>query len=372
MRFQERFDLPNAIHARDNEVAIPGTDVSSGRPVTVHLLLGRESVETGELLRNVSGLSPERRQQVLDEGNYEGIPYVVTYPLPGNASLRAWVSTPDVQRPTQVLRPAGYKTPEPGEFTRLFQARSFEPLPEADVETTSPVSAPAPSEAVRKMGEFTALLNSFSPQKEGRKAPAAEPMPHVVEKPPVPPSEPGEFTRMMRSPLAPETDAAAAKPARSSTPGEFTRLVQGDLGVDVKGRRDPVPHYEPATPAGEFTRMLEKEESASNDLFSRVTPPSSPLPSNGFATGAFSSHVVPPAPAPPAGPSEFTRVISSPVVPPAPLAPQPPVAPPPIPALAQAKSPPIKRPASYAPLVIILTAVLVVALILIAFFALQH
>jgi len=367
MRFQEKFDLPNAIYGRDNEVAIPGTDVSSGRPVTVHLLLGRESVETVELLRNISSLSPERRQQVLDEGNYEGIPYVVTYPLPGNASLRAWVSTPEVQRPTQVLRPAGYKTPEPGEFTRLFQARSFEPLPQGGMKEPSPVSPPAPSEAAPKVGEFTALLNSFSPQKENRNAPAAEPKPPVVEKPSAPPNEPGEFTRMMRSPLAPETDLPAVKPARSSAPGEFTRLVRGDLGVDAQVSRDPVPVQEPGRPAGEFTRMLEKDEPLSNDLFSSAAPAASPLPSNGFATGAFSSRAVTPAPAPASGPSEFTRIISSPPVP------APPVAPPSaIPAVSQAKVPATKRPTSYTPLILILTAVLVVALILIAVFVVQR
>jgi hypothetical protein len=372
MRFQGRFDLPNAIHGRDNEVAIPGTDVSSGRPVTVHLLLGGESVETIELLRNVSSLSPERRQQILEEGNYEGIPYVVTYPLPGNSSLRAWVSAPEVQRPTQVLRPAGYKTPEPGEFTRLFRARSFEPMPEADVKTTPSASTPAPSEALPKVGEFTALLNSFAPQKETRNAPAAEPKPPVVAKPSAPPSEPGEFTRMMRSPLAPETDVPAAKPAKSSAPGEFTRLVQGDLGLDIQGKRDPVPLHEPPQQSGEFTRMVEEDEPRSNDLFSSVAPASSPLPSNRFATGAFSSRAVPPDPAPAAGPSEFTRIISSPIGPPAPIAPQTPVAPPPIPAMSQAKAPATKRRTSYAPLIIILAAVLVVALILIVLFALQH
>ena len=153
--------------------SLTGTDVSSGRPVTVHLLLEAESPETVELLRNISGLSSDRRQQVLDEGNFQGIPYVVTYPLPGNASLRAWISAPEAQRSTQVLRPAGYKTPEPGEFTRLFQARAFEPLlqPHAPASTSSVPPNPPP-ESAQKPGEFTALLSlPFCRQRKRSKLP---------------------------------------------------------------------------------------------------------------------------------------------------------------------------------------------------------
>lgn len=372
MRFQERFDLPNAIHSRDNEMAIPGTDVSSGRPVTVHLLLARQDNELDELLRDIAGLSPERRRQVLDQGDYEGIPYVVTYPLPDDASLRAWISTPEVQRPTQVLRPAGYKTPEPGEFTRLFQARSFEPLLPASAKNEAPASAP--SEGEQKPGEFTALLRQSGDQREVPKAPASETKPPQfekpsAEKPPVQRNEPGDFTRMMRSPLAPETEAPIAKPAPSQTPGEFTRLVRGDLGLDAQARRDPspMPPREPGRPAGEFTRMLAKDEPLSDDLFSSATPVQSPLPSDGIATGAFASRAPSPAPTPAIGPSEFTRIISSPAVTtsvPPPAAYSPGQAEPKAMAAAKHRS-------SYAPLIIILIAVVVVALVLIAFFVLQ-
>jgi hypothetical protein len=369
MRFQERFELQTSIRARDNEISITGTEVSSGRPVTVHLLLEGKSAETAELLRNIAGLPPERRQQVLDEGNFDGIPYIVTYPLPADPSLRAWISAPEAQRSTQVLRPAGYKSPEPGEFTRLFQARAFEPLLQARAPSNVSHAPNPPSEPAPQPGEFTALLSSFSPQKEAFKAPVSEPALAPTEKPPAPPAnEPGEFTRMMRSPLAPARDVSIPKAPAKSAPGEFTRLVQRDLGLDTGAKPEPVFPRQPTQPPSEFTQMLRKDEPLSNDLFSSAAPIASQLPSDGFATGAFSRPAVSPAPAPVTVPSEFTLMVSPPNIPAAPVA----AAAPSITAVPPAKTPPPKRRASYVPLILILTAVVIIAVILIAVFALQR
>lgn len=391
MRFQERFDLPDAIHSRDNEIAIAGTDTSSGRAVTVHLLLHRQNADTTELLKNISSLSGERRQQVLDQGEYEGIPYVVTYPLPNDSSLRAWMATPEVQRPAQVLRPAGYKTPEPGEFTRLFQARTFEPLGTSNAKTEDPPPpATSPSGAEPKPGEFTALLRSFSDPREKLKAPTPEVRPPapVIENPVLPPpptvNEPGEFTRMMRSPLAPETSAPTVKSTPKQSPGEFTRLVQGDFGLDAAAKGHPFaspahqpPPPETPRPAGEFTRMLDRQEPIADDLFSRPAPARSPLPSDGFATGAFSSPPIPSVAPAPSGPSEFTRLISSPVAPsspPTPTVPTPavPQAKETAPKLAVPKEVPSDVRTSYVPLIIILVVLLVVGAALVAYFVMHR
>jgi hypothetical protein len=374
MRFQDRFELPTAIRARDNEIAMTGTEISSGRPVTIHLLLERQSAETAGLLRDIAGLSSDRRQHILDQGDFEGIPYVITYPLPANISLRAWASTPEPQRSNEVLRPAGYKTPEPGEFTRLFQARSFEPLLQTSGTSSGPSSAPAtpaspPAEPAPKPGEFTALLGSFSVQKENFRAPAGQTPQPLTEKPPAPLNEPGEFTRMMRSPLAPEGDAAQARPVMKPAPGEFTRLVQRDPGLDNSGAPGPVAPRQPVQPPSEFTRMLQKEEPRSDDLFSSAVPMTSPVSSAGFATGAFSGQASPVAPANPApatGPGEFTRIIASPAPSlPAAAPVASPAAPPP-----QTTAP--KRTTSLTPLIIGLAAIVVIALVLVAVFVLQR
>jgi len=377
MRFQDRFELPTAIRARDNEIAMTATETSSGRPVTIHLLLERQSAETAGLLRDIAGLSADRRQHILDEGDFEGIPYIITYPLPANISLRAWASTPEPQRPTDVLRPAGYKTPEPGEFTRLFQARSFEPLLQTKAPSSGsgdgPSNAPAApatpaGEPAPKPGEFTALLSSFSAHKENFKAPAAQAPPPPTKKPPTPPKEPGEFTRMMRSPLTPQENAAEAKPVMKPAPGEFTRLVQRDQGLDNSVAPAPVPPRQPVQPPSEFTRMLQKGEPRSDDLFSSARPRPSPVSSDGLATGAFASQaspVSPATPAPSAGTGEFTRIISTP-------APPTPAAGP----VASSAAPPAqttvtKRPTSYTPLIIGLVAIVVIALVLVAVFVLR-
>jgi hypothetical protein len=153
---------------------------------------------------------------------------------------------------------------------------------------------------------------------------------------PAPSSEPGEFTRMFQSPVAPPPEPvvpppavatqvapalpAAAPPAAtpSSDPGEFTRLFQNPVtpppepvvppaAVATKVTPAPLPAASAAPPAagpGEFTR-----------IFQSPAAPPSPGPQPG---------------APAAGPGEFTRLFQAP--PPqtvTPAAPEPPRTPPP-------------------------------------------
>jgi len=91
MVFQDKYELL-ALRGGDNEIALPGREISSGRPVLLHLLAGGYAPENQELLRALGNLSSEQRGHVLDSGDHDGIPYVVTDTLPDNLSVRSWVA----------------------------------------------------------------------------------------------------------------------------------------------------------------------------------------------------------------------------------------------------------------------------------------
>src|ERR1041385_2194941 len=89
MRFQGKYELPESFQSRDRHIAVPGTEVLTGRPVVVHLLSGGYTAENTEILRMAANLAPEHRRLVLETGDQEGVPYIVTDVLPGNSTLRA-------------------------------------------------------------------------------------------------------------------------------------------------------------------------------------------------------------------------------------------------------------------------------------------
>lgn len=162
---------------------------------------------------------------------------------------------------------------------------------------------------------------------------------------PNPPLEhvPGEFTRAFQlpgssaSPAAQETPAPPSIP--SAAPGEFTRLFQVPNPPEAQRASTesrlpssgfPPPQFQPpvappsemppasSPPPGEFTRLFKLPPQGSDASVPAPAPP--PISSNprpfGDPSGApitqklqAGVNVAPPAPPPPAGPSEYTRVI---------------------------------------------------------------
>ena len=159
--------------------------------------------------------------------------------------------------------------------------------------------------------------------------------------PAAPPSEPGAFTKLFRSPGGPSV--SPEPPSAPANSGEFTRFFQSPLPESRPGgellNRPPVGTPPPAAPSaqqdpGAFTRLF---GTPSGPGKASPMPPaaSSPPVLPGGATSSFSgaSPGAPPAPAPPpaqSGGGEYTRLFSSPAAPPR-SAPTPPPAPPPAP-----------------------------------------
>jgi hypothetical protein len=413
MVFRDKYELL-AIRGGDLEIALPGREISSARPVLVHLLAGGYAPENQELLRAVGNLSADQRKHVLDTGDHDGIPYVVTDTLPDNLLLRSWVAAAIVEQPRQSREPsaqAGTPYAEPGEFTRLFQGAEKPPAPtraaapakladaparpeEQDTATmakaaTTEGAAPAAAPAEPEFGEFTRLLRAPS---AGPKAPAPPKGQEAAAPSGAPPNEPaaepgeftsmfqsqppdaaasgpGEFTRAMRPPLAGESNYT--KPAAPAAPpsSEFTRIMRGSpLPPPPETRQGPSPQAQPRESLqsqGEFTRIFEAEPSPAGNLTAPAAS-QAPLPRGGLATGAFSRDLASAGSGAPSGESEFTKMIARPSPPPvaaAPKAPQPPAG----------RFPPlVKTKQSYLPLILILAGLFLLVVILIVVFAVMH
>jgi hypothetical protein len=357
MIFHEKYELL-ALRGGDHEIALPGREISSGRDVLVHLLAAGYTPENLELLAAIDKLPAEHQRRVLDRGDHEGIPYVITEVLAGTLKLREWLAAAKSEAPSPapvkssaqrgVWRvPAAVGAPpksaapasEPEEFRRLFepvkepeQVRrppTQDELPTAQIVVprldqmapATPVAMQAPAPAEPEPGEFTRIMRS----------PAAPPLvpptapPAAMQAPAPAEPEPGEFTRILRSAAAPPAPPAAtpavtrvpAPPAPE--PGEFTRILRSTAPPEPPVATAAAPQAPaPAAPEpGEFTRMFQTEA------------PDAPRPS---MSGADQFGIpAPPAPTQTprsAGPGEFTRMMQSPLAP-EPLRSRPAAAPPP-------------------------------------------
>ena len=222
MVFHDKFELL-ALHNGDREIALAGREILSGQPVVVHLLPAGQKTAVQDLLRRI----PAAEQRlVLDSGDHEGIPYVVTAVLPGNAGLENWIAS---LAPTPAPSAPGG---QPGEFTSLFIAppQSSKPVP----------VAPQPGP-----GEFTRLF--AAPREELSAAPP-------------PSTKPGAFTRMLEAehPASqPPAATSEAIPAPQNGPSEFTRMFAAPAPpAAIKPNPQPEPPPQPQGPAPKSKLLL--------------------------------------------------------------------------------------------------------------------
>jgi hypothetical protein len=201
-------------------------------------------------------------------------------------------------------------------------------------------------------------------------APQADNWAPQADNSPLNAAEPGEFTKMMQSPLAPKGPAtppsmfpstpSGPSPLRAAEPGEFTRMLEAQGGRG-SGPSSPLPAASfPMPPQGnyqepgEFTRMLESPL-APHGLVSGPTP--GQLASRGPQAGQ-QPPVAGGAPAEAGGPSEFTKMFKAPPAAPPPaveVKPKRPAGRPPIP----------KKKANYALWILIGIAVLLLLVLII-------
>jgi hypothetical protein len=340
----------------------PAGERCSARHVALHQTVELHFLRAGDggrsILDRLGEIDEAKRRMFIDAGDYEGAPYVVTWPLPGGQGLREFL---------------GLEEPKPaGEFTRLFGARP--PAGDAEMRQTPPAPSPA-SDA----SEFTRLFGGSAEveQPATNHAEPVRPQPSSA----APAQRPGEFTVLFRGAAAgapapeprlpastnagyrPLLPADSPVPARAlpntggpsdqpdRNPAEFTRFFRSPLAPQTGSEERelaplPAPPQAKVYAPGEFTRV-----------FGSGAPAAARAPLNasmGMGTTLFSklpipSQAIPPPPASPppppqaAGPGEYTRVIQAP--PPVESAPVPPVAAAPPRAPALPSLPPLPKPA---------------------------
>jgi len=356
--FSDRFQLLD-LKRDEGARTFEAREISTGRPVLVHLFADRTSPLNRALLEKLDALPDAERRRVIDRGEHQGGLYVVTDRLADYPGLREWLSAKSADRPQSLDLAGAWKIPpvkKPSvddQLANLFDtaprpvlapsAAEPEPVPpltnsgEVTLKMPTPVEPPPPTvdpaaPAPQEAGEFT---RQFAPVVRPAAQPPKEPPP-ITPAPPA--SEPGEFTRQFTpppvlrppAPQAPkeppvpkETPPVAPAPA-ASDPGEFTRqFAPPVLRAAPVSTRSPTP---PPQDPGEFTRQFAAPPP--------TTPPSpKPEPPPGEFTRQFQQRPIvaaaaprTPAPSQPASqqssqPGEFTQMLqaqrpAAPVTPP--------------------------------------------------------
>lgn len=296
--------------------------------------------------------------------------------------------------PTEPIRPPAqnHDGPKAGEFTSFFQGpfRGDRPL-----ETPAISNIPQPEPPRKKVGDFTAVFGSPTPQPE--------------EPPPAPgiagnePAGTG-FTDFFNPGLLSRTSSTTAPPPSTGLP-RATVDATPVVPPPAKAPFIPPPPVSyvppPAPPIFPAPVPLDPPQPKPPAAVPSALPSSS-LPSDG-ATRAFARPNMEPAPGPPpppSGPSAYTRVISVRPTDPAadaagaeqpapaagpPMPPMPKFAPPAPPPKPKIKAPdkpaPPKLPKgelpeppaiSYWPLIITLTVIFIIAVLVVLYFVLKH
>ncbi|HEY1341612.1 MAG TPA: hypothetical protein VGF59_29075, partial [Bryobacteraceae bacterium] len=172
MDFYQKYELIDALPVEGPTKTFRARQISTGRNVAVHLLLGGRTPQNEALLARLRAIPPASMAKLLEVGENEGTTYVVTV-APPYEGLPEWLT--DQERAAAAVSDK--------EFTRVG---------------TWKVPAMQP----------------------GGPPPAPAPAPPTAAAPPA--AEPGEFTRMFQAGAKPAAEAppAASQPA-SSGPGEF-------------------------------------------------------------------------------------------------------------------------------------------------------
>src|SRR5690349_19019700 len=139
MGFYQKFELLEPLPGGDIK-SFNARETATGRLVIAHLMVAGHTPQNDELLRAIGALPPEWRAHIVEAGEHEGTPYVVTDRMTGPA-LADWVRAAPAAAPKPAVDPmlftraGAWKIPvqphaaapppaaaEPGEFTRMFQA----------------------------------------------------------------------------------------------------------------------------------------------------------------------------------------------------------------------------------------------------------
>jgi hypothetical protein len=276
-----KYQLSEAFQSVAGEVAIPGTEISSGRAVVLHLLVGADSADNLRVLRSATDLSGEHRRRVLETGIREGVPFVVTAALPGGSSLRDWLTwiagELTIERPTTALntsiRDPGLDKPQASKSGHVAKAdREFRQLP----------AQPSDTQLTTNVSETTSAGALGSPP-----APLVQATIPPAPTPPVSPArtpEPGEFTRFIiqSSCEGPASSFTEGDPDRPTLPGAMSDPAKTPAQTAIPAASaSPISTSEAPRP-GEFTRFV---------IQSADSPPTTNVPASPVTPNSTSAEL---------------------------------------------------------------------------------
>jgi hypothetical protein len=243
MDFYKKYELLELLRG-DRVRVFSGREIATGRADQVHLFTSGTTPETTALLGRACQTPPGYRGVLLDIGEHEGTPYVVTVLPAGFETLEAWLDrvVPAVRRETP-LQSKIWKIP-------VIPAPPHPPPPPAPA-AARPL---APSDDA-----FAQLFGALEPARPAAQ-PAEGPTRTLQAPPPPPPPpraaapQPDPFALLFESP------PAAPAPQAPAAGGDFRHLI---ITPDRPTPGAPPPPPAPVAPpppsagAGEFTRMFQ-------------------------------------------------------------------------------------------------------------------
>lgn len=128
----DRFELLEMRH-NDGVQTYHAREISTARPVQVHFL--SDPMENSALLASVERLTDAERRRVLDLGEIQGIPYVVTDRLAGYATFREWLTTQAAASQKPGLDTQFWKLFDPSQGTAPAPVIEYPPIENPPVET---------------------------------------------------------------------------------------------------------------------------------------------------------------------------------------------------------------------------------------------
>jgi hypothetical protein len=253
----ERYELLE-LRRDDGIQTFHARDIETARPVQFHLVAKDESGENVALLARLEYLPEAERRRVIERGEYQGMPYVITDRLAGYPGFREWlmVKTEAPERNSKLDE----------QFHQLFDAPA--------AQNAQPVSAApvwlAPSELDRQ------FLDLFE-------QPAREDAPTVV--------------LAMKGPVA--EGAASAAAGWSTRPTEGPTLLSTSGSKTMPAAVSTTPSRIGSTAGSEtgsagFESGLEREGAAvsANEEDSEIEAPGEPEPRGIFSLAAKSLFAV--------------------------------------------------------------------------------
>ncbi|MFL6449170.1 MAG: hypothetical protein ACJ746_16010 [Bryobacteraceae bacterium] len=331
MKINGKYKLVNLI-AEDEIIRVVSREIGSGRPVVIHLMIRGYTEENKLLLKKLSSAGPDFRRCILETGEFEHVPCVVTEYFP--ESLREWLSKVPNERGPENENTA---TTHNDDFTLIFE----------EVGTPKPNTTASPAKP-RTLGEFTMLF-----QNSESKAPVPEGV--------------GDFTKLFMVPSLNRPEPVRKDEKAIEFEGSSLSTQPGDFKAQRRpgGLRPDTPAPTAAPPStpevvrkssefDEFERELRPQRG--NDERKRPNPLDIVEGWHGIGPHEFEERVAPPVAPQPKGAASFSST-------PAAV---------PLPPIILPKSRQVGGKGSYLPLIVVLSCLLLTATLALVFFVVMR